>query len=694
MKREPVWPVGGAANRTALRRAYRLHQLARERAPDRGDLERYARLLRRGGSLVGLARQLFSDDRAALEAAIASHSRSVAVPAASASERLATVLVALIEDDPATDAIPLLPMFHADGIALDDEGAYRWWVEENDARSDDDRARVRAMARDLPPRPRLSLLVAVMPPCAVGLFDTLASLAAQLHHGHETLVLLPGTLGRRPARRLARHVAATPGARIVPVDGPAALADLFNAGVRASEGDFVGLVSPADRLAETATFEVVDALARRPETRLVYSDEDAIDPQGRRGRPVLKPGWDPDAVLAQNQVGRLALFRRDVLAQCGGMRREFDAAAEYELMLRIGRALPAEHIQHIPSVLYHRMQPHVSRWSRRRTARRPEADRSPASPVAAHLRAAGVAATVTGAAPTRVVYALPKTPPQVSIVIPTRDRVDLLRPCLDGILGTTAYPALDVVIVDNDSKDPETAHYLDQATRDARVRVMRHPGAFNWAAINNRAVEAAIGDVVVMLNNDVEVIDPGWLSELAAQALRPEVGLVGAKLLYGDRRVQHAGIAVGPAGATVHLWRHAAEDDPGYMNFLAIARNVSAVTGACIAMRKTVFREVGGLEETHLPVTCSDTDLCFRVRARGYRVIWTPHARLIHAELSTRGSDEVGAKAERARGEQAHLRQTWGSWLDEDPYLSPHLVRSDDGARMFARRRIAPAWRR
>jgi GT2 family glycosyltransferase len=221
--------------------------------------------------------------------------------------------------------------------------------------------------------------------------------------------------------------------------------------------------------------------------------------------------------------------------------------------------------------------------------------------------------------------------------------------------------------------------------QDPRVKLIRHPGAFNWSAINNRAVEQAAGTVVVLLNNDTEILHPDWLNEMVTQALRPEVGLVGAMLLYHDRRVQHAGMATGPRGVTTHLWRYAAEDDPGYMNFLSIVRGSAAVTGACVALRKSVFNEVGGLEEANLAVTCGDTDFCFRVRAHGYRVIWTPYARLIHAEVATRGPDDTPEKAERSRRELDHLRLTWGTWLDEDPFLSPNLHRTDLGPHLAPR---------
>ncbi|MBV8167700.1 MAG: glycosyltransferase family 2 protein, partial [Alphaproteobacteria bacterium] len=292
-----------------------------------------------------------------------------------------------------------------------------------------------------------------------------------------------------------------------------------------------------------------------------------------------------------------------------------------------------------------------------------------------HLRALGAGnATVlatASTAPLRVVPALPNELPLVSVIIPTKDRLDLLQPCLDGLLHKTDYSALDILVVDNDSREVATKTYLAGLT-DPRVRVIADPSPFNWSAINNRAAAQARGAVLLLLNNDIEIRHPDWLRELVAHALRPEVGVAGAKLLYPDGRIQHAGMAVGPdQGPTSHPWVPAPGDEPGYRNCLVITHNVSAVTGACLAVRKAVFDELGGLDAQNLAVGGSDPDLCLRARARGYRVIWTPHACLTHNESATRGRDA----GDRHRREEAHLRATWGAALAYDPFLNPALSR-------------------
>jgi len=258
--------------------------------------------------------------------------------------------------------------------------------------------------------------------------------------------------------------------------------------------------------------------------------------------------------------------------------------------------------------------------------------------------------------------------------VPTRDRAALLAACADGVLRRTDYPAIEFIIVDNDSRQARTARLFARLRQDSRVRILPYAGAFNWSAMNNRAAEAAQGDVLVLLNNDIDVIDPGWLAELVGQALRPEVGAVGAKLLYPDDTVQHAGMTLGNGSFGAHLYRHAAGDDPGHGGMLATRRRVSAVTGACLAIRRNVYRQVGGIEEEHLRVTGSDVDLCLRVRAQGLAVICTPHALLHHRERASRGVDATPEHRARVAAERAYLLQRWGAAIETEAYLSPNLT--------------------
>jgi GT2 family glycosyltransferase len=266
---------------------------------------------------------------------------------------------------------------------------------------------------------------------------------------------------------------------------------------------------------------------------------------------------------------------------------------------------------------------------------------------------------------------------------------------VEGVLRETEYSRLELIIVDNDSSEPKTISLLNRLLAEPRVWVLHHSGAFNYAAMNKVAVRQARGEVIILLNNDIEVIHPDWLRELVCRAIRPDVGVVGSKLLYRDGRLQHGGVVLEPGPTVVHLMRFAGSGDPGPFGELAVARDVSAVTGACLAIRRAVFDEIGGLDAEAFPVAFNDIDLCFRARAHGYRVIWTPHAELFHLESATRGYEDTPEKQARLLSELHELVRVWGAMTEEDPFLNPNLHLDFGGGVSFASppRRVRP-WKR
>jgi GT2 family glycosyltransferase len=274
------------------------------------------------------------------------------------------------------------------------------------------------------------------------------------------------------------------------------------------------------------------------------------------------------------------------------------------------------------------------------------------------------------------------------VLIPTRDRAELLERCIDGLLNRTDYPALEIIVLDNDSREESTRQVLAKYP----VRVLPCPGMFNWASMNNAGAKAATGEILLFLNNDTDVIDPRWLRELAIHAVRPEVGAVGAKLLFADGTVQHAGIWMGPSGYLRHFLRLSDRRDEGYLGQLSLTRNLSAVTGACLAIRRELFLELGGFDES-FPVSYNDLDLCLRLGQRGYRIVWTPHAELLHLESASRGSS-----AWRWRKEEAdHQRFTarWQEALEHDPFFNPNLdLIGEEKLALAFPPRIKKAWRR
>ena len=422
--------------------------------------------------------------------------------------------------------------------------------------------------------------------------------------------------------------------------------------------DLLCFLDPQDAPAATALLQVATAAARNPESDIIFADEDWIV-DGQRERPFFKPGWDAELQRSRDLLGPLTFFRsalvRDAVVDAG-------PAWLYDLANQVVAATRPERIVHIPAVLCHRRAPPAPSAAMCRAAE-------------AALRRQGVSAHAVPAGDmiNRVVFPLPRPAPLVSVIIPTRDHADLLGTCTDALLRRTDYPALEVLIVDNGSTEADARALLDRLAMDSRLRVLRAPGAFNWSALNNLAAKEARGDVLVLMNNDIDALHPDWLSVLAAHALQPGVGAAGPKLLYPDSRVQHAGLTTTILGVPQHLFRFAAGDAAGPFDLMAAARSVWAVTGACLAIARDVFYAAGGLNEA-LPVAYNDVDLCMRLTALGYRIVWTPWACLEHRELASRPPDHSLERREAVREELDRLLRDWGRFVLHDPLFNSNLT--------------------
>ena len=427
------------------------------------------------------------------------------------------------------------------------------------------------------------------------------------------------------------------------------------------EVDYLCFHDLRDQIAPQALAMVGAVLAEQPQTNLLFADEDWIDPAGQRSQPFFKPDWDPELQRGLDLVGPFGFYRTDLVREFAGSIQP-SPAWRYDLASRIAAVSIPERIRHVPAVLCHRAAP--SPVGHAASMRGHAADR---------MRERGIVVQVHPVPGheewQRPVYALPQPEPLVSIIVPTRDRPDLLRTCTDGVLNRTEYRRIELLIVDNGTKDAEALALLDALSDDSRVRVLRQPGPFNWSALNNHAAAEATGEVLLLLNNDIAVLRPDWLAVLVTHALQPDVGAVGAKLLYPDGRVQHAGLATDLHGVPRHLFRFAAADDPGPSGLMALARSVWSVTGACLAIRRDLFVEVGGLNEG-LPVAYNDVELCLRLTAQGYRIVWTPAAVLEHRELASRPPDHLGPRREQVREELNRLHRDWGQLALYDPYVN------------------------
>lgn len=418
---------------------------------------------------------------------------------------------------------------------------------------------------------------------------------------------------------------------VIADDVPTAMADVA-AAITGENRPWLLPMIAGDRLA-TGAADAYRAAIAAENAALFYADDDLVDGRGLRVQPHFKPDWNSELFRHHDYLTGSAIIRPDSA--------DLDAAAtqaDWAGSL-IARAAGQGPVHHVRRVLHHRAS--------RRLAALPV---TPAQ-VATNL-------------------------PPVSIIVPTRNRLDLLRTCVEGVFATR-YPDIDLIIVDNDSDDPETLAWL-AALPPERARVLRHPGPFNYSTINNRAVAQARGDLICLLNNDIEVIDPDWLAIMATQAQRPDVGAVGAKLLYPDGRIQHAGVVIGVGNAAGHAHRFVRPQEDGYFRRHNLPQFVMAVTAACLVVARDRFLAVGGLDETNFAVAFNDVDLCLRLNQRGWQSLYEPRATMIHHESVSRGHDRDPVGAARLASEIAALQRLWKTNEIVDPFHHPQLSRASE----------------
>lgn len=515
---------------------------------------------------------------------------------------------------------------------------YAQWLQRFDALSEDDCRQIRAHIERWTQPPRFHVMVAGADPREAA-NRTLASLDRQLYRNFQCTRVAAG----------AGELAA------------------FNAQwSTAGAGEFVVLLRPGDVLSPHALYWFAATVVADPDAVVIYGDEDVVDSAGQRRDPFFKPEWSWAHARSTPFTGNAVALHAASLARGGGLTQNDLAHGCYDAMLRCLDAAPEPRVCHAPGLLLHR------------PAAPPRAqggDPWAMAAVRAHLARQRVPAEVepTGAGRWRVRYVLPDPLPLVSIIVPARDALELTRRCIETLRARTEYPRYEVLLVDNQSRDPATLEWMREQQAAGAVRLLSHEGPFNFSAINNRAVREAQGELVCLLNNDTEVIDGAWLAEMVGQLLQPEVQVVGAKLLYPDGRVQHAGDLVGVGGVANHAHAWIGADQPGYCGRALVAQEYSAVTGACLLTRRATYLALGGLDERHLPVAFNDVDYCLRVREAGGRVVWTPHAVLVHHESVSRGKDLTLAQKRRARKEAAYMRRRWHEVLQRDPFYHPNL---------------------
>jgi GT2 family glycosyltransferase len=439
-----------------------------------------------------------------------------------------------------------------------------------------------------------------------------------------------------------------------------------NEALKLTTGEYIGLLDHDDVLTENALYEYVKVLNEDRDFEFIYSDEDKIDEKGEEYfDPHFKQDWAPDTFRSCNYICHFSVFSKDLLDKVGNFNHEFDGSQDYDIILRLTEQ--GKKIAHIPKVLYH-WRVHRESTAGGIGAKEYCIDAGRRA-VEAHLKRIGEKGIVKNGAfggCYKVEYDIDEQK-KVSIIIPNKDEVNTLRNCINSIKHKTKYKNYEIIIVENNSKDESIFEYYKELEVCNNIKVVTWKGAFNYSAINNFGVKNSDGDFVVLLNNDVEVISEKWLEELLMHAQRKEVGAVGAKLYYNDDTIQHYGVVLGVGGVAEHLGKGLGRYDGGHMGRLFMILNVTAVTGACLMMRRSLFDKLEGLNE-ELAVAYNDVDLCMKAREKGYLNVVTPYAELYHYESKSRGLEDSEEKVSRLKREMNLFNSIWGENIEDKYY--------------------------
>ena len=498
------------------------------------------------------------------------------------------------------------------------------------------------------------------------------SLISQTYTGWELCIANASPDNEEMQRVLADYSAKDVRVRFCSLKENLGIAENTNRAFAMAKGEFIGLLDHDDLLAPNALYEIVNTLQDHPQADALYTDEDKVTTDlDEHFQPHLKPDFNLDLLRSNNYICHFFVVRKSIVEKAGGFRKEFDGAQDYDFIFRCTEN--AREVLHVPEILYH--------W---RTHKASTAD-NPASKmyafeagkraIEAHLERTGTKGTVSHTQDLgfyRVKYPV-QGEPLVSVIIPNKDEKETLQTCLESLKKNTSYQNFEIIIIENNSTTGEIFKYYKELSRDQQIHLLRWGKEFNYSAINNFGVAHARGEYLLFLNNDVKSIEPDWMEEMLGVCQRLEVGGVGAKLIYPDNTIQHAGCVIGMGGIAGHMFVDMPADRTGYLHKASLLQDMSAVTAACLMMKKEVFEQAGGFTE-ELAVAFNDVDLCLKVRKNNHLIVYDPYAKLYHMESKTRGAEDSKEKVRRFQTEIEYMRCHWMDILKNgDPYYNKNL---------------------
>ncbi|MDO4682726.1 MAG: glycosyltransferase [Lautropia sp.] len=566
------------------------------------------------------------------------------------------------------------------GLIKPGEDPYHAWLRHYDPT---DAEAMRALAgriESLGLKTTFSVVMPVYNPPLDYLRQAIESVQAQVYP-HWEICIADDASPRQEVRDLLNELsAADPRIKLVFREKNGHISAATNSALQIATGDFIALMDNDDLLPPHALAYMALAVHQHPEAGLIYSDEDKVTEDNVRMSPYFKCQFNYELFLSQNMISHFGVYRRSVLEDIGGFRVGYEGAQDWDLALRVIEKVGVQNVVHVPRVLYHwRVFPGSTALA---LEEKDYALKAQLKSIGSHLERIGKTDTEVFPARgipglLRIRHALPPSRPLVSIVIPTRDRVELLSMCVDSILAKTVYQNYEIVIVDNGSTDPKALEYLAGLAERQNIRVLKADIPFNYSRLNNLGVAQTRGEYLVLMNNDIEITQPDWIEEMLAFAAQPDIGCVGAQLWYPDGTLQHGGVVLGIGGVASHAHKGIPRGNFGYFGRASAHQMFSAVTAACLMVRKSTYQEAGGLDET-LEVAYNDIDFCLKVRARGYRNLYNPFAQFVHHESASRGSDLEGSRRQRLQAEAGIMKQRWAELIGDDPAYSPNLTLAGD----------------
>jgi glycosyltransferase involved in cell wall biosynthesis len=569
---------------------------------------------------------------------------------------------------------------------------YTAWIDQYDTLTPTDISLIKAHIETFEHRPLISILMPVFNPNELFLCEALDSLISQCYQNWECCIADDASTNPKIREILESYTNKDPRFKLIFRESNGHISAASNSALSLATGDYIGLFDHDDVLREHALYMIVNEINRYPKLGIIYTDEDLIDEYSVRYDPYFKPDWNPDLFCGHNLVTHFVVLRTDLIKDVGGFREGYEGAQDWDLVMQISEIVQPDQIRHIPYILYHwRAASGSTALSIENKAYAKAAQRST---LRSHFTRINQQVEITHSADGfwKIKYLIAEPKPLVSIIIPTRNQLQLLQKCLVSIRNKTKYLNYEILIIDNLSDDPEILRYFSEIVKDEKISLQKYPHAFNYSAINNHAVNFAKGEVLIFLNNDIEVISPDWLDEMVGHSVRPNIGAVGVMLYYPNDTIQHAGVVLGMKGIAGHIYYGSPRGMIGQRGRARLTQNFSAVTAACMAVEKSKFIEVNGFNEKSLPIAYNDIDLCLRLIKAGYRNIWTPHAELYHHESASRASEDTPEKITRVKSEAAYLVSQWAEITANDPVYNPNLSLTLPDFSLAFPPRVVPPW--